>query len=134
MKNTPIYKQIPVILQSLYLLNLLALPGIAMVPMIYLCRRHWHSPDRVTVCHIRQVLAATIWFLLVVAGGGLLFWLLGEPSAHLWTMLLMYLIIFHTTFVMIGMVGLAKALTRKSYRIYLIGVPCPSAGRSQVDA
>ena len=116
-------KQIPVVLHGLYLINLLALPGLAMIPMMYLCRLHWHSRDRVTFCHVRQVLAATIWFLLVFFGGVLLFWLVGDNSPHHWTMLLMYLIVFNTTFVMVGMVGLAKAITGKTYRPYLIGVP-----------
>ncbi len=134
MKTVPIYKQIPVVLQGLYLINLLALPIIAAVPIIYLCKMHWHSDDLVTRCHTRQVIATTIWFAVVVIGGALLFWLVGNHGPELWTMLLMYLIVFHTTFVMIGMVGLAKAITGKPYQPYLIGVPYKAPKRNKLDA
>lgn len=122
MKTIPIYKRIPVILQGLYLMNLLALPILSMIPILYLCKKHWQSEDLVIRCHTRQVIATSIWFAIVVIGGSLLFWLFGRHGPGLWTMLLMYLIIFHTTFVMIGLVGLAKAITDQTYQPYLIGV------------
>ena len=122
MQTVSIQKHITVILHSLYLINLLALPGIALIPMAYLCKKYWHSQDLLTFCHVRQVLASTIWFLLVFFGGVLVFWLMGNDSPQHWTMLIMYLIVFHTTFVMVGMIGLAKAITGKPYRPYLIGV------------
>ncbi|MEH6811633.1 MAG: hypothetical protein V7677_03780 [Motiliproteus sp.] len=134
MKSTPIYKQIPVVLQGLYLLNLLALPLLAMISILYLCKKHWHSEDLVTRCHTRQVIASSIWFAIVVLGGSLLFWLVGDHGPQLWTMLLMYLIVFHTTFVMIGLVGLAKAITGKPYQPYLIGVPYKPAKFRPLDA
>ena len=123
MQAVAIQKHIPVILHGLYLVNMLSLPGLAMIPLLYLCHRHWNSADPLIYCHVRQVLSTSIWFLLVFFGGVLLFWSSGEDSPSHWTMLLMYLIVFHTTFVMVGMVGLAKAISRKPYRPYLIGVP-----------
>ncbi len=123
MRTVPIYLQPAVLLQSLYLINLLAAPLLTLIPIVYLCRKNWHSPDPVASCHTRQVAAVTIWFGIVFFGGILLFWLLGNNSPEHWTVLLMYLIVFHTTFVMIGMVGLARALSGKTYRPYLIGVP-----------
>ncbi|MCW8886550.1 MAG: hypothetical protein OQK12_15080 [Motiliproteus sp.] len=133
MKVIPIYKQIPVVLQGLYLINLLALPVLALIPIIYLCKKHWKSEDLVILCHTRQVIATTLWFTVVVVGGGLMFWFLGEHSPELWTVLIMYLIVFHTTFVMIGLIGLAKAITGKTYQPYLIGVPFKPSKYTHLD-
>ncbi|WP_143821186.1 hypothetical protein [Motiliproteus sp. MSK22-1] len=134
MQTVSIQKHITVILHGLYLINLLALPGIALIPMAYLCKKYWYSQDLLTVCHVRQVVASTIWFFLVFFGGVLIFWLLGDNSPEHWTMLLMYLIVFHTTFVMVGMIGLAKAITGKPYRPYLIGVPYQVGTGEHLDA
>ena len=44
------------------------------------------------------------------------FWLQGYNSAEAWTILLMYLLIAHTTFVIAGIYSLARAMTGK--RLY----------------
>ncbi len=112
---TPHPLRLAIIAQSLYLLNLLAVPGIALIVLLYLAWRHRHSEDRLGRCHLRQASIVTGWFCLIVVGGGLLLWLsVGASPAGL-SMTLLYLIVMHTSFVLLGMIGLAKALSGKHF-------------------
>jgi hypothetical protein len=111
--------------EVLYLANLLLLPGIAFFALLALWARHRHDASPLARCHLRQTLAASLWAggLLVVANAAII--LLGgyrQPST--WIIVILYFTMFHSTFVLLGVLGLAKAMAGKPCVYPLIGWRC----------
>lgn len=111
--------------EVLYLANLLLLPGFAFLILLWLWRKHRLDAPSLARCHLKQTIAASIWagVLLVLANGAII--LLGgyrQPST--WVIAILYFTVFHSTFVLLGVLGLAQAMAGKSYVFPLIGRRC----------
>jgi len=111
--------------EVLYLANLLLLPGLAFLILLAEWRKHRHTAPALARCHLRQTLAASLWagVLLVIANAAII--LLGgyrQPST--WVVTILYFTMFHSTFVLLGVLGLAKAMAGKPYIYPLIGRRC----------
>ena len=103
--------------QLLYLANLLAIPGIALLLLALLRVMLRERLDSFSRYHFRLALLSGCIALLVLGIPALIFWQLGYDSAGAWTTLLMYLLVIHTTFVILGIYSLARAMTGKRLRI-----------------
>lgn len=116
--------RLAVIAESLYLINLLLAPGLAFLLLVIMWRRNPDAPA-LARCHFRQTLITSLWaggllglfsaFVIVVAG---------YEFAHTWLFVLLYFTTFHSMFVLLGMLGLAKAMAGKPYRYPIFGVSC----------
>ena len=111
--------------EVLYLANLLLLPGLAFLALLGVWSKHRHTAPALALCHLRQTIAASLWagVLLVIANAAII--LLGgywQPST--WVIAIIYFTMFHSTFVLLGVLGLAKAMAGKSYVYPVIGRPC----------
>lgn len=111
--------------EALYLANLLLLPGLCFLVLLWLYLRHRRSAPALARCHLRQTMAASLWgagllivvnLLILLAGG----W----DSANVWMYVLLYFTVGHSSLVLLGMIGLAKAMAGKSWRYPLLGVSC----------
>ncbi|GGK85345.1 hypothetical protein [Amphritea balenae] len=112
------------IAQALYLINLLLLPGIALIALLMIYIKNRHSDDTLGRCHLYQSLVLSGWLLVLVVGGGVGLWLLVADDAAGISMTLLYLIVMHTSFVMLGILGLAKAISGQHFHPGSKG--CPS--------
>jgi uncharacterized Tic20 family protein len=118
-------KQLAVMAESLYLANLLLAPALAFVWLLWLYRKQRTSPSPLALCHLRQTLAASIWAgvlllpvtILTIAVGG-------YQSIGAWTVALIYFTVCHASLVLLGVVGLAKAMAGQPWRYPLIGPVC----------
>jgi uncharacterized Tic20 family protein len=108
--------------EVLYLANLLLLPGIAFVALLLLYVRNIHSAAPLSACHLRQTLSASLWAgaLLVVANIAIVL-LGGYRSPHTWMVVIIYFTTCHSTLVLLGVLGLAKAMAGQCYRYPLVG-------------
>ena len=118
-------QSLAVMAEVLYLANLLLLPGLAFLILLAEWRKHRHTAPALARCHLRQTLAASLWagVLLVIANAAII--LLGgyrQPST--WVVTILYFTMFHSTFVLLGVLGLAKAMAGKPYIYPLIGRRC----------
>jgi hypothetical protein len=112
--------------EALYLLNLLLLPIVAFVLLLWLYRKHIRSAAPLARCHLRQTLSASLWAgaLLVLANGAII--VLGGYHAHYtWVIVVLYFTTAHASLVLLGTLGLAKAMAGRPYVYPLIGRPCP---------
>jgi hypothetical protein len=113
--------------ESLYLVNLLLVPGIAFLILLVLYIRHRASAPALARGHLQQTLAASLWAgLLLVLVNGLILWLGGYDQASTWVVLLLYFTTCHATLVLLGVVGLARAMAGKPYRYPVIGPRLPA--------
>jgi uncharacterized Tic20 family protein len=114
--------RLAVVAQTLYLTNLLLLPGIAFVTLLslYLSQRKTCSPF--SLLHLRQTLSASLWagFLLVVCNLLIVF-TGGYDGPWTWVIVIVYFTMAHSTLILLGMVGLIKAMAGQTWRYPLIG-------------
>lgn len=111
--------------EVLYLANLLLLPGLAFLALLALWARYRRSAPALARCHLRQSITASLWAgaLLIVANAAIV--LLGgyhQPST--WVVAIIYFTVFHSTLVLLGVLGLSKALAGQPHVHPLIGRRC----------
>ena len=108
--------------EALYLINLLLAPGLAFLLLWMLFRRHRDSADPLVRGHVRQTFAASLLAGLLLTAVPALIALtgdLGQPAT--WMALLLYFVCCHGTLVLLGVLGLARALAGKPYTYPLLG-------------
>jgi len=110
--------------ESLYIINLLLLPGLAFLALLVVYLRNIHSVPPLAVCHLRQTMSASLWagVLLLVANASIVL-LGGYQSPHTWVVVVIYFTTCHATLVLLGVLGLAKAMAGQCYRFPLVGRP-----------
>lgn len=108
--------------ELLYLVNLLLAPGLAFLVLLWLARRHAGSASALLRCHLRQTVIASLWAGLLLVLVALLIVLLGGwHSPYTWIMLILYFLCCHSTLILFGVLGLARALAGQPYVYPLIG-------------
>lgn len=109
---------------TLYLVNLLLLPGIAYLLLGWL---FWKKRSRRDLplgnTHLREA------FMAATAGGTLIFstllifWIGGIAESTSWVYAIIYFTIVHSTFILLGVLAMANAFADKPYHYPLIGKP-----------
>jgi len=108
--------------QVLYLLNLLLLPALAFAVLLLLNLRRMGSADDFSRFHLRQALSASLWAgILLVACNGLILWLGGYDGPWTWVIVILYFTTAHSTLIILGMIGLIKAMAGQRWCYPLIG-------------
>ncbi len=115
-----------VLAQSLYLINLLLAPGIAFVFLLLLYFLKRDKADAFTLNHLQQTVFATLWAgLIIIVVLGLILLLGGIDGPYVWMVAIMYFTLAHSSFIILGMIGLIKALAGQCWRFPLIGKALP---------
>lgn len=112
-------------IESLYLANLLLAPVLAYAILLWLHFSRRTTDKPLACCHLAQALRggllgtllplATIAY--IVASGGF-------TSLGAWVAAEVYIIFIHTPLILLGLVGLLKAMAGKPYVFLLIGKRC----------
>lgn len=112
--------------ESLFLLNLLLAPGVAFAVLFWLWRKHPDAPP-LARCHLKQTFYVSLWGGLLLTLFTIAFLALGGLQwAWTWVLVILYFTCVHSTLVVFGMLGLARAMAGKPFRFPLIG-PKPDA-------
>lgn len=114
--SEPAWKRKAVQAQVLYLANLLALPGIAFAILVWL----WWPQRNTTVtlerCHVESAFRGSVLagMLILCVVSMMLLW--GDfNNPYFWVMVVIYFTTVHSALVLIGVVGLTKALANKPF-------------------
>lgn len=111
-----------VLAESLYLANLLVAPGLAFALLCWLWVRHRDSAPPLARQHLRQTLwVSVVAGVLIVGLSGALIALGGWDWPGTWVVVLTYFVCIHGALVLLGMVGLAKAMAGQAWRFPLVG-------------
>ncbi|HPF59552.1 MAG TPA: hypothetical protein P5149_09745 [Candidatus Competibacteraceae bacterium] len=112
--------------ESLYLINLLLLPGLAFLALLWLYQRHRATAPPLARQHLRQTLSASLWAgMLLIVANLLIVILGGYDKASIWVMVILYFTTVHATLVMLGILGLARALAGQPCTYPLVGKLLP---------
>lgn len=108
--------------ESLYLINLLLLPGPGFLALLWLFFHYHRDAPRLARIHLRQTLSASLWAgALLVFANLLIVALGGYDSGWTWVVVILYFTTAHTTLVFLGIFGLARALAGQPCRYPLVG-------------
>lgn len=118
---TPPGQPLAVAAEALFLANLLLAPGLAFAALAWLWHRHRTAPP-LAANHLRQTFWVSLWGGALLVAVSLAFVLLiGLDSAWTWTLVIIYFTCVHSTLILLGMLGLARAMAGKRFRFPLIG-------------
>lgn len=118
-----------VLVESLYVANLLILPMLAFIILAILFIKKHGSLPSLADSHLEQTMSASIWIGIIfflAAITTMMMNLLGVEDVTLWVITIITFTIIHATMVLFGVVGLAKALAGKYWRYPFVGKPLPA--------
>lgn len=107
-------RRIAVLVEGAYLINLLALPLIGTVYCILTATRHIKKASSSLRTHLLFAAWGSLLAPVLLSGMTYFYYLQLGLTPHFWFATLSFLAIFHTSFVIIGLYTLAKALSAKS--------------------
>lgn len=118
-------QRLAVLAESLYLINLLILPVLGFLALVWLYYRNIPTAAPLAVCHLQQTLSASLWAgVLLVIANIIIVGLGGYDRPYTWVVGILYFTIGHTVLVVLGLLGLAKAMAGQPFRFPLVGRPC----------
>ena len=111
-----------VVAETLFLLNLLVIPGLAFIILALIWFRLEKEAPPLARQHLRQATWVSFWGgLLIVVFSGIILLAGGLQSEWTWVALILYFTCIHSTLVLFGMYALIKALNGQVWRYPLIG-------------
>lgn len=119
--TTPPGQGLAVAAESLYLINLLLLPGLGFLLLLGLYFRYRNSASPLARVHLRQTVSASLWAGALLILANLAIVVLGGYQAGTWIIVILYFTTVHATLVLLGILGLARALAGQPCRYPLIG-------------
>ncbi len=111
--------------EVLFLVNLMVAPGLGFLAIAWLWLKRRQDAPPLARCHLDQTFFVSLWggLLIVVANTTLFLWL-GWQWEWTWVIVVIYFTCVHSTLILLGMLGLAKAMAGKPYVYPLIGPRC----------
>lgn len=111
--------------ESLYLVNLMLAPGLAFLVLAWLWLKRRYDAPPLARCHLDQTFFVSLWGgALIIFANALLFLVFGWDWEWTWVVVILYFTTIHSTLILLGMLGLAKAMAGKPYRYPWVGPRC----------
>lgn len=108
--------------EALFLVNLMLAPGLGFLALAWLWRKHRRSAPLLARQHLEQTFWVSFWGgLLLVLVCAILIVLGGLHWEWTWVAVILYFTCIHSTLIMGGMLGLARAMAGRPWRFPLIG-------------
>ena len=108
--------------ETLFLVNLLLAPGLAFLALLILYLRHRGRAEPLAANHLSQTVGTgLIGGSLLVCITALIALLGGLDSGYTWVVVVLYFTFIHSTLILLGILGLVKALSGQHYRYPLLG-------------
>lgn len=118
--------------EALFLLNLLAFPGLAFAVLAGLWFKFRGDAPPLARQHLKQATYVSFWGgLLIVGFSATILAAGGLHSQWTWVSLILYFTCIHSTLVLFGMYALIKALNGQTWRYPLIGPAVDQAAASK---
>lgn len=111
MQNTQNKQRFAVICQSLYLTNLLLMPGLSFLLLLWLFVKHKKQPGWQRI-HLYRAVQCSLLAGIALVGLPLIL-LFFRPGESTWMILLLYFITMHAALVLMGILNLSRAMSKK---------------------
>jgi hypothetical protein len=114
--------------EILYVVNLLLLPGLAFLLLLILYVGQRRKAPPLASSHLAQTISASLWAgALLIIVNILILQLGGYDGPWTWVVLIIWFTICHASLVMLGIIGLSRAMAGLCWRYPLVGRPLPSS-------
>ncbi|MGL5632802.1 MAG: hypothetical protein ACRDD3_10620 [Azovibrio sp.] len=111
-----------VVAEALFLANLMIIPGLGFLILVFLRLRHRRHPSPIVRNHLDQTVFTSLWGGMILVGvASLIFAFGGTDSPISWILAILYFICVHASLILCGIVGLNRAILAKTWRYPLIG-------------
>jgi len=108
--------------EALYLVNLMLAPGLGFVALLALWLSQRHKAAPLARNHLAQTMAGSLWGgAALVVGIAAILLMGGFDAPHTWIVVVTYFTTCHSTLILFGALGFAKAMAAKPYVYPLIG-------------
>ena len=115
-------QNLAVLAETLYLINLLLLPGVAFVALLGLWLKYKDNSPPLARQHLKQTtFVSLVGGFLIIILSSLIVALGGINWEWTWVILVLYFTCVHSTLVLLGMYALIKAMNGQTWRFPLIG-------------
>jgi hypothetical protein len=115
-ENNKLADKLAILAPTLYLLNLLLLPGLAFLILIFIFIKCRHIQQPYARIQIQQNFYASIASGLAIVGISIVIILIGGfSSVYSWMVMLIYALSIHATLVLLGAFSLARAINQQAY-------------------
>ncbi len=115
------HQNLAITTEVLYLLNLLLLPGLAFLLLAKLYIKHRNHSSVLVLSHLTQTFfTSLIGGVIIIAVVALLLVFGGFNNAYIWMWVILYFTFVHSTLVVFGALGLAKAMANQPWRYPII--------------
>jgi hypothetical protein len=114
--TAPNLSQLAIRAEALYLVNLLVAPGLAFALLIFMWMKWRRDADVVVRSHLDSALRGSVLagVMLVAVTLGIL-GLGGFSSPGTWVFLIIYFVTIHAALVLVGVIGLVRALNNQPF-------------------
>ncbi len=117
-------KSLAITAQSLYLVNLMIAPGLAFVLLLLLYGFNRGRADALAMNHLSQTVGVSlVGAALIIVATAVLLLLGGLDSGYIWMVVILYFILIHSSLILLGVMGLVKAMAGQHYVFPLVGRP-----------
>jgi hypothetical protein len=121
-EQAPAGQSLAVMAEALFLINLMLAPGLAFLVLAWLWLKRRKDAPPLARCHLDQTFFVSLWGgMLIVVATAALFLIFGWDWEWTWVAAIIYFTCVHSTLILLGMLGLAKALAGKPYVYPVIG-------------
>ena len=108
--------------ETLFLINLLLAPGLAFLALMVIYVKNKRSADPLALNHLSQTAGVSVvGGALLVCISLLIVFLGGFDSGYTWMIVILYFTTIHSTLILLGVLGLVKALAGEHFSFPLIG-------------
>jgi len=115
-------QRLAVAAEILFLVNLLLLPGLAFLVLLFLYLSQHNRTRALAAGHLSQTVGVSlIGGALLVVMSGVIVALGGFESGYTWMVVILYFTFIHSSLILMGVLGLVKALNGQPYRFPLLG-------------
>ena len=112
--------------EALFLINLMLLPVLGFVALIVLWHKHRHHSDPLVRNHLQQTVALSLWGGSVLVGFSAAIMLVGGfDNPWSWVIGVLYFVLVHAGVILLGFMGLVRAMNGHPWRVPLIGPALP---------
>lgn len=117
-----------VLIESLYVANLLIVPGLGFLGLLYIFMTKYQTLPTLAKSHLEQTLSACVWIAVMFVTATTTIIAMkysGVEDVTLWMIVVILFTLLHASMVFLGILGLSKALAGKCYRYLIVGRPLP---------
>jgi len=125
-------QSLAVLAESLYVANLLILPFLAFIVLAVMFLKKHRKAPALARSHLEQTMSASISIAVMFFAAAVIVMLLkmwGLEDVTVWMIVVIVFTIIHATMVLLGVLGLAKAMAGKCWRYPVFGRALPHGCR-----